>query len=135
MSYLDVLTAIKNYPMVRLGISAIPNAGIGVFAVTTIIKDTLLFTTQGNYTVPWQAIPEHAIEYLKTICHTTKDGVVIDCEPNKIYTAYYVNHSINPNLHHDSDKDEYWAIRDINVGEELTCYYLPKERNWNVPKS
>jgi hypothetical protein len=132
MNYLDILKSVKYHPIVRLGVSKIPNAGIGVFAVTNITKDTLLYSPIRNYILPWQTIPESAVEYFKSICHTTTEGAVIDCEPNKIYSAYYINHSDSPNLHHNSETDEYWAIRDISIGEELTCFYLPTERDWNV---
>jgi hypothetical protein len=135
MSYLDILQAIKYQPIVRLGVSKIPNAGIGVFAVTNISKDMLLFKPIKNYILPWQTIPEPAVSYLTGICNVTTNGVILDCEPNKIYSAYYINHSNNPNLHHDLTNDEYWSIRDIKEGEELTCFYLPNERDWNVSES
>ena len=31
----------------------------------------------------------------------------------------------------DLENDIYYSIREIKSGEELTCYYLPKERDWN----
>lgn len=135
MSYNNIVEALQR-PIVRLRPSNIPNSGVGVFAVTRIPKDTLVFKPTGNYLIEWKLIPEDAVDYLKTICNTQPSGVILDCEPNKIYTAYYVNHSQEPNLAHDLETDEYWSIRDIQPGEELTCYYLPKERNWvNVSKS
>lgn len=117
-------------PIVRLQPSTVKNAGIGLFAVTYIPKDTLLFPSPNNHLIEWKYIPELVRDYLKSICHNTSEGVYLDRPPNEIYTAYYVNHSENPNVFHDSAKDNYWAIRDIQPGEELTCYYLIEERDW-----
>lgn len=130
MSYHDIVEALQR-PIVRLRPSSIPNSGVGVFAVTRIPRDTLVFRTPRNYLIEWKHIPGDAADYLKSICNTQVNGIVLDCEPNKIYTAYYVNHSQDPNLAHDLENDEYWSIRDIEPGEELTCYYLPREREWN----
>lgn len=135
MNYLDILQAFKEDPIVKLKPSTIHKGGVGVFAVTNIAKDTLIFKPKRNYTIPWIAIPFIAIPYLKSICNFTNEGVIIDRPPNDINASYYVNHSDNPNLHHDLELDEYWSIRNIQPGEELTCYYLPKERDWNVSKS
>ena len=135
MSYLDVLKAVKYEPIVKLKPSKIHTDGVGVFAVTKIAKDTLIFKPIRNYILPWQVIPEIAVQYLKSICHTVTDGIVIDRPPNDINASYYINHSDKPNLHHNSETDEYWSIRDINPNEELTCYYLPTERDWNVSES
>lgn len=132
MNYLDVLRAVKYDPIVRLKPSTIDKDGIGVFAVTNIVKDTLVFKPIRNYILPWQTIPDIALPYLKSICHSIEEGIIIDRPPNDINASYFVNHSDNPNLHYDSETDEYWSIRDIVSGEELTCYYLPKERDWNV---
>ena len=132
MNYLDILQAFKEEPIVRLKPSTIDKDGVGVFAVTSIAKDTLVFKPIRNYIIPWGVIPYIAIPYFKTICHTGETGVIIDRSPNDINASYFVNHSDDPNLHYDSETDEYWSIRDIVSGEELTCYYLPKERDWNV---
>lgn len=135
MNYLDILNAVKKDPIVRLKPSKIDTSGIGVFAVTAIKKDTLVFKPSRNYIIPWEVLPYIAIPYLKSICNLAKEGIIIDRPPNDINTSYYVNHSDNPNLHHDLELDEYWSIKDIQPDEELTCYYLPKERDWNVSES
>ena len=132
MEYLDVLQAFKQEPIVRLRPSTIVNAGVGAFAVTRITKDTLVFKPWRNYIIPWEVIPYIALPYFKSICHAAKEGIIIDRPPNDINVAYYVNHSDNPNLHHNAETDEYWASKDIYPNEELTCYYLPSERDWNV---
>ena len=135
MSYQDILHSLKEGPIIRLRPSNIPNAGVGVFAVTGIVKDTLVFKPKRNYIIPWSEIPDIALPYFKSICNTTNTGIIIDRPPIDIGSAYFVNHAENPNLHHNIKEDEYWAIRDIEPGEELTCYYLPEERDWNVSKS
>lgn len=133
MNYFDILQAVKNDLIVRLRPS--PIAGVGVFAVTRIEKDSLVFKPKTNYLIPWSSVPSEAIQYFLSICNTQSDGVILDRCPNDINTSYYVNHSNTPNLHHDLETDEYWAIRDIEPGEELTCFYLPRERDWNVLES
>lgn len=132
MNYLDILRAFKEEPIVRLKPSTIDKDGVGVFAVTNIAKDTLVFKPKRNYILPWDVIPFISLSYFKSICHTNESGIIIDRPPNDINASYFVNHSNNPNLHHDSETDEYWTIKDIVPGEELTCYYLLKERDWNV---
>ena len=116
--------------IVRLQPSKIKNAGIGLFAVTYIPKDTLLFPSSNNYLIPWNLVPESIRDYLNSICHTTNEGVYLDRPPNEIYTAYYINHSETPNVFHDSKNDNYWTIRDIEPGQEITCYYPIEERDW-----
>ncbi len=133
MNYHQIVQAFRE-PIVRLKPSTINNAGVGVFAVTFIPKDTLIFKPQRNYLIRWEEIPIEALPYFKSICNIQDNGILIDCEPNKISAAYFVNHSHNPNLLHNLETDEFWAVRDISVDEELTCYYLPSERNWNVSK-
>ena len=49
-----------------------------------------------------------------------------------LYTEYYINHSHNPNLFWDRKTHEFFAIRDIKEGEELTSYYRPDERDWEL---
>ena len=44
--------------------------------------------------------------------------------------SYYVNHSNNPNVYHNLDTDEFYAICDIDEDEELLCTYTDLEIDW-----
>jgi SET domain-containing protein len=113
--------------------SKIANAGVGVFALTFIPKNTVIFQTQKNQFIQWIELidmEKEVIAHIKSICNHDKYGFWIDCEINKITPAYYVNHSDDPNLYHDLSKDQYFSIRNIEIGEELTCKYLPEEIDW-----
>jgi SET domain-containing protein len=57
------------------------------------------------------------------------EGFWIDCHLDRIYQAYYVNHSDNPNCD-VNEKELYIAIRNINKDEELTYRYLKEDMDW-----
>jgi hypothetical protein len=113
----EILNSIKNLKT-YLKPSAIPGAGVGVFALIDIPKDTLIFEVERT--------DDYFFEYSE----------IKDISPNiqnyafKIYTAYYVNHSYNPNVFWDRRSDELFSIKDIECGEELTTYYKPNEKNF-----
>lgn len=115
--------------------SQIVNAGIGVFALHDIEKDVVLFGgKKKNIFVLWQEVEWlslEVVEHLKKICLCDDQGFYIDDKLSQINCSYYINHSHEPNCHHDLENDIYYSIREIKSGEELTCYYLPKERDWN----
>jgi SET domain-containing protein len=121
--------------ILKLGISNIDKAGIGVFAVTDIVKDTVLFEGGEDSFIEWKYITEESKPYISSITHNDDKGIYLNKPINEIYIAYYFNHSELPNVHYDSKNDRFIAIRDIKKEEELTCYYIPEERDWNVPKS
>jgi len=124
-----------NSHILKLGVSNIVNAGIGVFAVTNITKDTVLFKGGDNCLIEWKDIPKESKQYISSITHNDEKGVYLNKPINEIYIAYYFNHSEHPNVHYDSKNDSFITIRDIKKEEELTCYYTLKERDWNVLKS
>ena len=119
--------------LVKLAPSKIHNAGVGVFALTHIQKDTKIFSTQENQFIQWIELidmEKEVIAHIKSLCNHDKYGFWIDCQPNKIGAAYYVNHSENPNLYHDLSSDTYFSLKNIEIGEELTCKYTPNEIDW-----
>ena len=121
-------------PQFRLMPSKISNAGIGVFALCDIKKDTVLFGgIKKNEYILWKEVDQlhnNVISYIKSICLSDELGFFIDSKLSDINCSYYINHSSTPNCHHDSRNDVYYAIKDIKQDEELTCYYLPSERDW-----
>jgi len=124
-----------NSHILKLGVSNIINAGIGVFAVTDIPKDTVLFEGGDSCLVEWKYIPKESKQYISSITHNDERGIYLNRPINEVYIAYYFNHSECPNVHYDSKNDRFITIKDIKKEEELTCYYIPEERDWNVLKS
>jgi len=115
--------------------SAIPGAGVGVFSLIDIPKDTLIFEVKrdDDYFFKYSEIedlPQSVKDYILEMTDGVEEGFFLDVPAFKIYTAYYVNHSHEPNVFWDRRTDELFSIRDIKIGEELTTYYKPCERNF-----
>lgn len=119
--------------IVKLAPSQINGAGVGVFAMSKIKKEDIVFETNTNVFITWteiKDIEEDIIKYIQQMCHYNEHGFWIDCPVNKINPSYYVNHSETPNLYHLPKTDTFIAIKDIEVGVELTCLYPPEEIDW-----
>jgi hypothetical protein len=119
--------------VVKLAPSKIPNAGVGVFTLTPIEKGETVFRPDKNEFIEWESlkgIESNIFAHIKSVCNHNDYGFWIDCSINKIGSAYYVNHSNTPNLHHDLELDIFTSIKNIQIGEELTCEYLPNEIDW-----
>jgi len=112
--------------------SSIVGAGVGVQSLTEIYKDEIVFQPQENCFITWQEISDNSsiVSYIKKICNHNEYGFWIDCLINNIGSAYFVNHSEDPNLFHNKENDTYYALRDIKIGEELTCKYSEDEIDW-----
>ena len=123
-----------NYALVcKLAPSKISGAGVGVFAVSKIEDGEIVFSTTNNQFIFWSEVSNvssDVLNYIKQICNSNESGFYIDCNLDKVYPAYYVNHSDSPNLHHNLVLDYYTALREILPGEELTCKYTLKEIDW-----
>ena len=104
--------------------------GVGVFSLCDIPKGTIIWKErQEPVKVPWDKIPKWMEDNIVSLTWCDKDGFWIDCDLDRIYQAYYVNHSDNPNLGVD-EKDYYIAIRNIKKGEELLYRYSEQEKDW-----
>jgi len=129
----QILQELFDKTIVKLAPSKINGAGVGVFSVTKIEKEDIVFATNTNQFIQWievNDIDEEIIAYIKQMCNHNEHGFWVDCPINKINPSYYVNHSEEPNLYHDLSTDTYFAIKNIEIGEELTCKYLPEEVDW-----
>ena len=57
------------------------------------------------------------------MCNTNTEGIFLSRTVNNINLSYFVNHSNEPNVIHDLDKDIFITIRDIEIDEEILCVY------------
>jgi len=117
----------------KLAPSKINGAGVGVFAVSKIERGEIVFSAINNQFIFWSEVSNvssDVLNYIKQICNSNESGFYIDCNLDKVYPAYYVNHSDSPNLHHNLVLDYYTALREISPGEELTCEYTLSEIDW-----
>ena len=121
-------------PQCKLAPSKIPNAGVGIFALTSIPEGYPIFGPKGfSHFISWEEIetvPFKVKEHIRQICHCNASGFWLDGHLDKIDMSYYVNHSENPNIWHDKEADVFYTDRRIEAGEELTCLYPYEERDW-----
>ena len=106
--------------------------GVGLFAIRLIKKgDVILQDVTADTTfIQWAELPglhQDVKSYLNTMCNSTTDGIFLSRTPNNINLAYFVNHSDSPNVTHDLTLDEFVALRDIEVDEEIVCVYTQEE--------
>ena len=104
--------------------------GVGVFSLVDIPKGTIIWKErQEAVKVPWDKIPDWMVEHITSLTWCDEEGFWIDCDLDRIYQAYYVNHSDDPNLGVD-EEEFYIAIRDIKKDEELLYRYSREEKDW-----
>ena len=104
--------------------------GVGVFSLCNIPKGTVIWKErQEAIKVPWDKIPEWMENNIASMTWCDEEGFWIDCDLDRIYQAYYVNHSDNPNLDVD-EEDIYFTIRDVKKDEELLYRYSKIEQTW-----
>lgn len=106
--------------------------GIGVFALTDIDANTILFDDiePDNTFITWKEIGDIDPEvkaYLKRMCNSNDEGLFLNRTVSAINISYYVNHSDNYNVHHDLNLDRYVTTKDIKAGDEILCKYLFSE--------
>jgi hypothetical protein len=106
--------------------------GVGLFTILPIKKGDVLckMLVQIRCLFRWDELSglhDHVKTYLNTLCNSTTDGIFLSRTPNNINLAYFVNHSDSPNVTHDLTLDEFVALRDIEVDEEIVCVYTQEE--------
>jgi hypothetical protein len=111
----------------RLGISRID--GIGVFAIFDIPIGTPLFEFDNTEMVWVNAneimnLPEKLKKMYDDFCVVKENQTLYGCPANfnQLTMAWYMNHSKQPNVQAD-DEYNFFALRSINEGEELTIDY------------
>lgn len=112
----------------RLGVSKIQ--GIGVFAIRDIPKGTDPFV--GSFRLSYVSISDDELKknhpevkkMLGAFFIKEKGKVLVPkCGLNGMDISFYLNHSDQPNIIADLEKDRFIAMRDIRAGKELTTDY------------
>lgn len=112
--------------MVRTELRHSPIEGIGVFAAEFIAAGTIVWKLDERFYVMVKRadvqefpdlIKEHFSRY--SYPHMTKPDILM-CD---IDNGRFMNHSVSPNTDF-RDSELAWAIKDIKVGEEITCNYF-----------
>ena len=135
----------------KLAPSQIPGAGVGVFALVDIPKDTLIkgctsFKKYANlkseedlgpsddiHLFQWNEfddLDDQIKNYLLSMTDSFGNNFWIDAAPFMFYQTYYINHSNTPNCFWDRRSGDIYSQVDIAAGKELTMYYMPPEREW-----
>ena len=105
-------------------------SGVGVFSLCDIPKGTIIWKErQEPVKVSWDKIPKWMEDNIVSLTWCDKEGFWIDCDLDRIYQAYYVNHSDDPNVGIDDD-ELYVAIKDIKKDEELLYRSSKIEQTW-----
>lgn len=130
----QIINSILNNCNVRLQPSTVCD-GVGVFAITPIPVGTTLFkdVIPDTEYIKFSEIensPKEVLNYLISMCNFDQNGIYLARTVNNINISYFVNHSENPNVEHDSILDEFRTIRNINVGEEILCVYYENEKTF-----
>ena len=110
----ELTKQILNGALVKLVPSSIVNAGVGVIALTEIDSDEIVFTPKDICFIRWsevQGVESNIINHIKKVCNNNSYGFWIDCQINDIGAAYFVNHSDEPNLIHDKERNIYYAAK------------------------
>ena len=141
-SYDDMISSIQDIKTC-LQPSLIEGAGVGVFALRDIKQDEVLYDKKywnhyPNHEIHWKKVEKlvgpKIEKFIERMCmyNPETESYILDVPLNMLYTEYYINHSHTPNLFWDRKTHEFFAIRDIQEGEELTSYYRPDERDWEL---
>ena len=108
-----------------------PLHGIGVFAIRDIPKGTKNIFSKG--VGDWikvskeevDALPQHSKDLIENHCLFDEDHYFIpDYGFKLVDLVIYLNHSETPNVISLNDGEEFEAIRDIAIGEELLVDYV-----------
>jgi SET domain-containing protein len=109
---------------VYLGASSIH--GLGCFADIDIRKDELVRVWDGKDSRFIPVARAHAspqVKLIKRFGIRTARGYWVPLDFLRISTGWYMNHSADPNIASGDGDVTYYALRDIEAGEELTMDY------------
>lgn len=126
----------------KLAPSKIPGAGVGVFAIVDIPKDTIIkgcrafmdfMGREQEHYFDWSEfddLDERIKKYIWGMTDGFDNKFCIDAPLFMLYQGYYINHSNKPNCFWDRRTSNIYTQIDIAAGEELTMYYMPQERDF-----
>mgnify|MGYP003387583537 CR=1 FL=1 len=103
--------------------SALPNAGVGIFATHDIKVGTkLAINKEGGESRVMEAkdIPEDLKHFGIALPNGKRK---VPKEFNHLWIVWYLNHSDTPNIELRLPENNYYAIEDIHRGEELLTNY------------
>lgn len=126
----EIIHSINNNTKTRLKPSTVCD-GVGVFALINIKEGENIFPDiiSDSNLIKWEYIDNNVVKkYLNSLCNTDNKGIYLSRLPNEINISYYVNHSDNPNVFHNLDLDQYFALKEIYAGEEILCCYTEQEK-------
>jgi SET domain-containing protein len=107
--------------------------GVGVFSLMDIPKGTIIFEPTKEIKVPWSSVSENIHERIKSITLNDENGFWIDCDLNKTYGAYYINHTDeDENVRYNYENGSWYTTRDILKDEELLNTYEEEEKDWLI---
>jgi SET domain-containing protein len=110
-----------------------PIAGVGVFAIRDIPKDTYVFEPDDDALVAVRKSKVDNLPYAvrrryEDFCVLRKGTYKCPSSFNKLTPWWYLNTSENPNVAADSAL-KFYSIREIKAGEELTTDYSAYSEN------
>lgn len=106
-------------------------SGVGVFSLVNIPKGTVIFEPNQKLKISWNSISDDIYDKVKSITLNDDEGFWIDCDLNKTYGAYYINHTLhNENVKYNYENGSWYASRDISKDEELLNTYQKEEMDW-----
>lgn len=126
----------------KLAPSKIPGAGVGVFALVDIPKDTLIkgcnafmeFTKMESEFIfrydEFEDLHPNIQKYVYSMTDGYDDKFCIDAPLFMLYQGYYINHSNTPNCFWDRRTGNIYTQVDIKADTELTMYYMTSERDF-----
>ena len=105
--------------------------GVGVFALIRIPENTTIWKVKREQIrkYKWDTIPNEVESYVESITFCDEEGFWLDCELDRLYPAYYVNHSENANVRL-GELGEYITLRQVEKDEEILFNYRPSDRDW-----
>ena len=105
--------------------------GVGVFALTEIPKNTTIWKVEEKQIrkYKWDTIPNEIESYVERMTFCDEEGFWLDCELDRLYPAYYVNHSEDANVTL-GELGEYITTQQIEKDEEILFNYPPEDKDW-----
>ena len=105
--------------------------GVGVFALTTIPESFTIWpvTKEQISKHEWSSIPKEIHSHVESLTFCNEEAFWLDCDLDRMYAAYYVNHSDNANVRL-GELGEYITTRVIQKNEEILFNYPLEHQIW-----